>query len=211
MTASRQLWDISAPLHTATLVYPGDSPFQQRWTATIGPKCPVNVSVIELSPHVGSHADAPYHYDNQGQTMGEVDLDPFIGRCRVIHAIDCGRLIEWQHIAHAITDDLPPRVLVRTYAQAPTTWNEHFSGFAPSTIERLADLDVQLIGLDTPSIDPFNTNRLDSHMLVCARDLRILESLVLDNVPEGDYELIALPLKLMQGDASPIRAVLRSL
>lgn len=211
MTASRQLWDISAPLHTATPVYPGDTPFSQRWTATIGTQCPVNVSAMELSPHVGTHADAPLHYDNQGQAMGEVDLAPFIGPCRVIHALNCGPLIQWQHIAHAITDDLPARVLVRTDAQAPTQWTTDFSGFAPSTIERLADLGVQLIGLDTPSIDPFDTHGLASHMLVRARNLRILESLVLDAVPEGDYELIALPLKLMQGDASPVRAVLRSL
>lgn len=211
MHTSRQLWDISAPLHHASPVYPGDTPFQQTWTATIGPGCPVNVSQLTLSPHVGTHADAPLHYDPCGAAMGEVDLHAYLGHCRVIHAIDCGPLIEWQHIAHAITPDLPSRVLVRTYAQVPTQWNENFSGFAPTTIERLADLGVQLIGLDTPSVDPFGTQGLDSHMLVRARQLRILESLVLDDVPEGDYELIALPLKLIQADASPVRAILRRL
>lgn len=211
MNPRRQIWDISAPVHNASPAYPGDTPFQQTWTATIGPDCPVNVSKIELSPHVGTHADAPLHYDPAGQAMGEVDLDIYLGPCRVIHAIGCGTLIEWQHIAHAITPDLPPRVLVRTYAQAPQQWREDFSGFAPETIARLADLGVQLIGIDTPSIDPFTTHSLDSHMLVRARHLRILESLVLDAVPEGDYELIALPLKLTQADASPVRAVLRSL
>lgn len=211
MTASRPIWDISAPVHSASPVYPGDTPYRQVWTASISAQCPVNVSTIEMSPHIGSHADAPLHYDAQGQAMGAVDLAAYIGPCRVIHAIACGPLIAWQHIAHAITPDLPPRVLVRTYTQAPQHWDDQLTGFAPTTIARLADLGVQLIGIDTASIDPASSPTLDSHMLVRARGLRILENLVLDAVPEGDYELIALPLKLMQADASPVRAILRSL
>ena len=211
MTSTRQLWDISAPLHPSSPVYPGDTPYRQVWTASIGPQCPVNVSTIEMSPHIGTHADAPLHYDAQGAAMGGVDLAAYIGPCRVIHAIACGPLIQWQHIAHAITPDLPARVLLRTYAQAPQHWDDQLTGFALHTIERLADLGVQLIGIDTASIDPASSQTLDSHMLVRARNMRVLENLVLDAVPEGDYELIALPLKLMQADASPVRAVLRSL
>lgn len=211
MTSSRQLWDISEPLHHASPAYPGDTPFQQQWEMRLEDGQPVNLSTVTLSPHVGTHGDAPLHYDQQGQGMGEVDLHPYLGPCRVIHALGCAPLIEWQHIAHAITPDLPPRVLVRTYAQKPIAWDAQFAGFAPSTIAQLADLGVQLIGIDTPSIDPFDSHSLQSHWLVRARGLRILESLRLDDVPEGDYELIALPLKWMQADASPIRAVLRAL
>ncbi len=211
MTSTRQLWDISAPVHHDSPVYPGDTPYRQVWTASIGLQCPVNVSSIEMSPHIGTHADAPLHYDAQGTAMGAVDLAAYIGPCRVIHAIACGPLIEWQYLAHAITPDLPARVLVRTYAQAPQHWDDQLTGFAPHTIAQLADLGVQLIGSDTASSDPANSQTLDSHMLVGARNLRVLENLVLDAVPEGDYELIALPLKLMQADASPVRAVLRSL
>lgn len=211
MTSTRQLWDISAPIHHSSPVYPGDTPYRQVWTASISPQCPVNVSTIEMSPHIGTHADAPLHYDAQGAAMGGVDLAAYIGPCRVIHAIACGPLIQWQHIAHAITPDLPARVLLRTYAQVPQHWDDQLTGFAPHTIERLADLGVQLIGIDTASIDPASSQTLDSHMLVRARNMRVLENLVLDAVPEGDYELIALPLKLMQADASPVRAVLRSL
>lgn len=209
--ANRQLWDISAPVHSASPVYPGDTPYRQAWTASMGAHSPVNVSTIEMSPHIGTHADAPLHYDPQGQAMGAVDLAPYLGPCRVIHAIACAPLIEWPHIAHAITPDLPPRVLVRTYVQQPPQWDENLAGFAPATVARLADLGVQLIGIDTASIDPANSHSLDSHMLVRARGMCILENLVLDAVPEGDYELIALPLKLTQADASPVRAVLRSL
>ena len=207
----RALWDISPPIHTAAPVFPGDTPYTQEWCATIGPGCPVNVSAIHLSPHVGAHADAPLHYDPQGAAIGAVGLEPFLGPCRVIHAIACGSLVTWQHIAHAITPDLPPRVLVRTYQTAPSTWDGDLTAYAPETVHQLADLGVQLIGIDTASIDPASSKSLDSHQVIRQRNLRVLENLVLDDVPEGDYELIALPLKLTEADASPVRAVLRAL
>ena len=210
----RQLWDISPPIHTGSPVFPGDTPYSQQWCATIGPGCPVNVSAITLSPHVGAHADAPLHYDAQGATIGDVSLDAFLGPCRVIHAIGCGPLIEWQHIAHAVSPDLPTlpaRVLVRTYAQAPAQWDGQLAAYAPDTIERLANRGVVLVGIDTASIDPADSKTLDSHQVIRRRNLRVLENLVLDAGPEGDYELIALPLKLTTADASPVRAVLRAL
>jgi arylformamidase len=160
---------------------------------------------------VGAHADAPLHYEAEGTSIGHVDLDAFLGPCRVIHAIAKGPLIEWEHIAHAVTGGLPPRVLVRTYERAPATWDQDLAAYAPATVERLADLGVKLIGIDTASIDPASSKRLDSHQVIRRRGLRVLENLVLDAVPEGDYELIALPLKLTTADASPVRAVLRAL
>ena len=210
-SVSPRLWDISPPVHDGAPVFPGDTPYRQRWAATMSPDCPVNVSEITMSPHVGAHADAPLHYDPDGAAIGHVDLTPFLGHCRVIHAIACGPLIEWRHIAHAL-DRLPPRVLVRTYLNAPVDqWDAGLTAFAPATIERLAGLGVTLIGIDTASIDPADSKTLDSHQVIRRLDLRVLENLVLDDVPEGDYELIALPLKLVSADASPVRAVLRSL
>lgn len=208
---TRQLWDISPAIHPAAPVFPGDTPYSQEWVVSIGPGCPVNVSAIHLSPHVGAHADAPLHYDPQGAAIGMVDLDAFLGPCRVIHAMGCGPLIEWQHIEHAINASLPQRVLVRTYQQAPTGWDPDLAAYAPETVQRLADLGIQLIGIDTASIDPASSKTLDSHMVIRQRNLRVLENLVLDNVAEGDYELIALPLKLTEADASPVRAILRAL
>lgn len=208
---TQRLWDISPPVYEGAPVFPGDTPYRQRWAARIGPGCPVNVSEITLSPHVGAHADAPLHYAPDGATIGEVDLAPFLGRCRVIHAIARGPLIEWSHIEHAVAD-LPPRVLVRTYQRAPVErWDGALAAYAPATIERLAALGVTLVGIDTASIDPADSKTLDSHQVIRRLNLRVLENLVLDDVPEGDYELIALPLKLVSADASPVRAVLREL
>ncbi len=208
---SSRIWDISAPLDAESPAFPGDTAYTQQWVAQIAPGCPVNVSAITLSPHLGSHADAPLHYDDAGTTSGQLDLDPYIGPCRVIHAIACGPLIEWAHIEHAL-QDLPPRVLVRTYERMPVNrWDPDLTAYAPDTVERLADLGVKLIGIDTASIDPADSKPLLSHQVIRRRGLRVLENVVLDDVPEGDYELIALPLKLMTADASPVRAILRTL
>lgn len=209
---TRRLWDISPPVHAASPVFPGDAPYEQRWAATIAPGCPVNVSTLTLSPHTGAHADAPLHYDPEGATAGGLDLEPYLGPCRVIHAVGVAPLVQWQHLAHAIDDKLPPRVLVRTYERMPVEcWDAALPAYAPETVERLADRGVRLIGIDSASIDPADSKPLPSHQVIRRRGLRVLENLVLDDVPEGDYELIALPLKLMSADASPVRAVLREL
>jgi len=206
-----RLWDISPPVRPGSPVFPGDTPYRQEWAARIGPACPVNVSSLTLSPHVGAHADAPLHYDPAGAPIGAVPLEPYLGPCRVIHAIGRRPLVTWDDLAHAAAQ-LPPRVLVRTYDRAPVDrWDAALAALAPDTIERLADLGVQLVGIDTASIDPAESKTLDSHQAIRRRGLRVLENLVLDDVPEGDYELIALPLKLATADASPVRAVLRSL
>jgi arylformamidase len=206
----KPIWDISPFVDASAPVFPGDTPFSQRWVAEIGPGCPVNVSAITLSPHVGAHADAPLHYDAQGASIGELNLGPYLGPCRVIHALACGPLIQPEHLAHACAQ-LPPRVLVRTGTQLPHAWSDTFTAFAPQTLNWLASLGVQLVGIDTASVDPAPSKTLDAHQQLRQHGLRVLENLVLDAVPEGDYELIALPLKLRGCDASPVRAVLRSL
>lgn len=207
----KKLWDISPPVDAQSPVFPGDTPYSQQWAATLSADCPVNVSAITLSPHVGAHADAPLHYDPHGAAVGALDLLPFLGRCRVVHAIDAGPLISIAHLQHALSD-VPERLLVRTYRQFP---REHFdtqlTAFHPQTVQHLADLGVLLIGTDSASIDPADSKALPSHQAIRQRGLRVLENLLLDDVAEGDYELIALPLKLMSADASPVRAVLREL
>ena len=163
-----------APIAPDSPLFPGDAAYAQRWTARIGPGCPVNLSAITMSPHIGAHADAPLHYADDAPTIGQVDLTPYLGPCRVIHAIDCGPLVRPEHLAHAL-DDLPPRVLVRTCLTAPTTWSATFSAYAPETIAWLAGLGVRLIGIDSQSVDPADSKTLDSHHLLLAHDLRVLE------------------------------------
>ena len=207
----KKLWDISPPVDVQSPVFPGDTPYTQQWAATLSDNCPVNVSAITMSPHVGAHADAPLHYDPQGAAVGALDLLPFLGRCRVIHALDVDPLITVTHLQHAL-NDVPERLLVRTYHHFPHQYfDTQLTAFHPDTVQHLANLGVLLIGIDSASIDPADSKQLPSHQVIRQRGLRVLENLMLDHVPEGDYELIALPLKLMTADASPVRAVLREL
>lgn len=208
---TRRIWDISPPVHAGSAVFPSDTPYQQVWTASIGPGCPVNVGALTLSPHVGAHADAPLHYDPDGAAVGLLDLDPYLGPCRVIHVLHGRGLVRWPDLElhlHA----LPPRVLVRTYRTHPgDAWDPELAAFDAQAVEALADLGVRLVGIDTASVDPAASKELPTHQVLRRRGLRVLENLVLDHVPPGDYELIALPLKLVTADASPVRAVLRAL
>lgn len=210
---ARRVWDISPAVSPATPVYPGDAPYSLRWTARLGDGgAPANVSAITLSPHVGAHADAPLHYDAAGAAVGALDLAPFLGRCRVVHAVGCAPLVGVAHLRTAMADGrCPPRVLVRTARRAATTWHDDFAAFDPDAIDWLAARGVRLVGIDTPSVDPASSATLDGHRRLARHGLRVLENLVLDDVPAGDYELIALPLKLADAEASPVRAVLREL
>ena len=114
-------------------------------------------------------------------------------------------------LAGAEGDGWPPRVLVRTAARAATAWSDDFAALDPETLDWLAARGVRLVGIDTPSVDPASSTALESHHRLRRLDLRVLENLVLDDVPPGDYELIALPLRLADAEASPVRAVLREL
>jgi arylformamidase len=205
-----RLWDISPFVAPESPIFPGDEPYRLIWTARLGPDCPVNLSAMTMSPHVGAHADAPLHYANDAPAIADVPLDTYLGRCRVIHAIGAAPLVTVEHLQHA-EHDLPPRVLVRCCQRADTAWNPAFTAYAPEAIAWLAARGVRLVGIDTPSVDPADSKALSSHQQLRRLDLRVLENLVLDDIPEGDYELIALPLKLQGACASPVRAILREL
>lgn len=205
------LWDISPAISPATPVWPGDTPVSVERVWRIEAGSPVNVARLTLSPHTGAHADAPLHYDAHGVPIGAVPLDAYLGPCRVIDCRGAAPLVTPEQIAGALAG-APPRVLLRTYAAAPQdAWDSAFCAVAPAAIDLLAAHGVRLVGIDTPSLDPQASKTMDSHGRIRAHGMAILEGLVLDAVPAGDYELIALPLKFATLDASPVRAVLRAL
>jgi len=209
-TPTPRLWDISQPLRPSLPVWPGDTAFVSRPRWTIGEGSPVNVASFETSTHAGTHADAPLHYDPAGAGAGEVGLDAYIGPCSLVDARGCGAMITRDFVSTLA--ELPSRVLFRTYARFPhDTWRSDFTAVAADAITLLAEMGVRLIGVDGPSLDPQDSKTMDAHHAVLAADMRILEGLVLDDVPPGDYELIALPLRLVGLDSSPVRAVLRAL
>jgi arylformamidase len=204
-----ELIDISPPLRVGMGVFPGDAAYQVSQTFSIGPGCPVNVGSIAMSTHCGAHADAPLHYDARGASIDQLELGDFIGPARVIDARGVGALCQFEEIASAL-DGAPPRLLFRLMDRLdPMLWPTGFRALAAEAIEQLAARGTRLIGVDVPSVDPETSKELPSHMACNRHDIRIVENLMLADVAPGDYELIALPLKLQGLDAAPVRAVLR--
>lgn len=207
---AKTIRDISPTISPAIPVWPGDTPFEAAPTWEIKDGCPVRVSRMTMTTHLGAHTDAPSHYDSAGQAIDAVALDAYIGPCRVIHCIGA-RVVDEQALAGKL-DGVPPRVVLRTYARAPVlAWDSGFAAISAAAIDLLARHGVRLVGTDTASLDPQDSKTLDAHHAVRRHGMAILEGVVLDDVPEGDYELVALPLKLAGMDASPVRAILRDL
>ena len=206
-----KIWDISQVVRPGMPVWPGEPPVRVMRNVEIGDGCPVNVGEIDAPLHAGTHADAPLHYAPDGAASADCDLAPYIGRCVLVdvrHAavrIEMGD-VDWDAVAGA------ERVIFRTYDRFPAdVWDSDFTAIAPEVVARLREGGVRLVGTDAPSLDPETSKTMDAHHEILAGDMRILEGLVLDDVPPGDYELIALPLKIAAADASPVRAILREL
>ena len=219
---SPALIDISQTLRTSIPVWPGDTQYQCETIWHIDDQCPVNVSWLHCSTHTGTHADAPYHYDQNGKVMAHVALDAYIGECQVIdlsHLNIKGQGIEGKSISlndcqaliNTQTDSIK-RVLFKTYQSFPTDeWDENFVSISQEVINWLGQVGCILVGIDSPSLDPQNSKNLAAHNAIKEQGMAILEGLVFDQVSAGKYELIALPLKLANLDASPVRAILRPL
>ncbi len=205
-----RIYDITRTITPAVAEWPGDTPFSQTWVSRMERDDSVNVTALTLSPHTGTHADAPLHYNSAGLTIGEVPLDVYLGRATVVEIDTVGAVTP----AHLSALDLRTieRLLIKTPASLRPTerWDEEFAFLAPETAALLGESGVRLFGTDAPSVDPMRSKTLDAHHTLDRYNVYILESLSLANVPAGDYELIALPLKLTV-DGSPIRAVLRAL
>ena len=203
--------DISPTLAPGMPVWPGDTAYAAEPTWQIGPASPVNVSRPTLSTHTGAHADAPLHYDTDGLAIADCSLSPYLGPCHVVHAMAPGERVTIGEVADKLPAR-PERILFRTYERAPTAyWDSAFKALDAALIDELARRGARLVGLDTPSIDPETSKTLDAPMAVRRAGMAILEGLILDRAQDGRYELIALPLKLAGLDASPVRAVLRTL
>ena len=203
--------DISQVLRPGMPMWPGEPPLVLHCNAQIGELCPVNVGALETPLHAGTHADSPFHYDPQGPASADCDLDVYVGRCVVVDVRHAVGRVELEDIVWAALEGTE-RVLFRTYDRFPNDdWDSNFTAIAPAVIARLREGGVRLIGTDAASLDPQQSKTMDAHHEVQRGDMRILEGLVLDDVPPGEYELIALPLKIAGADASPVRAILREI
>ncbi len=199
--------DITPPITPDLKVFPGDTPLSREVLLDMSRGDALTLSTLRATVHLGAHADAPSHYGRDARTIERQPLELYIGPCRVVH-VETNLVTPDQLPAEIGTERL--LIATGTYPD-PMNWNTDFAALRPDLVDHLHGLGVRLVGVDTPSVDPADSKDLPAHHRFLANDMAIMEGLVLAGVPDGVYELIALPLPLVGFDASPVRAILRSL
>jgi arylformamidase len=199
--------DLSPRISPNLAVWPGDTPPTREVLLDRDRGDNLTLSTLRATVHLGSHADAPSHY-GPGPSIEAMPLERYLGRCQVVRRVAS----PGQAIGPLAVPITAPRLLLATgTASDPTRFNTDFAALSVALIEQLALAGVFLIGVDTPSVDFADSKELPNHRACLHHGIAILEGLRLEGVPEGEYELIALPLHLVGFDASPVRAILRPL
>src|SRR3984893_587102 len=194
------IYDITPPITERLRVWPGDTPPSREVLLDMRRGANITLSTLHATVHLGAHADAPSHYGADGQTIDRRDLDFYLGPCQVMHiGVPRGTRILPAMLPAPVTQT---RLLLGTGPfPDPERFNQDFAALSPELVEHLHGQGVRLIGIDTPSVDPFDSKDLPAHHRLLACDMAVLEGLRLSEVPEGRYELIALPLRLVGFDA----------
>ena len=202
-----EILDITIPVSETLAVWPGDTPYSFRLGWDMAAGASVNVGAVSMSVHTGTHVDAPFHFDSNAGGVHEIDLAALLGPVAVVDARGHAR-IEASVFA-GVDFGQTPRVLVRTNA-----WTDHtqFPESVPTLADDvptfLAENGVRLFGIDVTSVDDIDSVTLPIHHALAAGGITILESADLRRVEPGVYTLVALPLRLVGADASPVRAIL---
>lgn len=204
---NRLIYDITPMVSPSLAVFPGDTPYENSFLMEFSKGDHLSLSKIQSTVHLGAHADAPSHYHADGMSIDARALNLYLGKAQVITVST--------RLKHRILPSdfsvsiQAPRVLFKTNSfPDPNHWNDDFMALSVELIQYLVTMGVQLVGIDTPSVDVSDDRALEVHTEICRNDLAILEGIVLHNVPDGIYDLVALPLKLQGAEASPVRAVL---
>lgn len=206
------LYDITRTIAPSTAVWPGDSPYHVQTTLSLAGGASVNLTTLTLSPHTGTHADAYFHYQPAGLHPASMPLAPYIGPAQVVTVSrDDGPLTPQDFAAVDLTG--AERILIHSpVSDLPDDrWPDRFPYLSLELVDWLHSLHIVLVGLDSPSVDAFDSTELRCHHALARYRMVNIELLQLRGVPDGRYELVALPLKLDQACGSPVRAVLRSL
>ncbi len=210
---SAALIDITPRISERLAVWPGDTPLSRKILCALGDGASVTLSSLHATVHLGAHADGANHYGVNGASIDAMPIERYIGPCEVVRAkVARGMRVCASDLEVAVQSLRHTRVLICTGTFPDCeNWNSDFAAMDPALVDQLADHGVTLVGIDTPSVDTQDSKDLPAHQRFLARDMSILEGLRLDHVQSGEYELIALPLPLVGFDASPVRAILRSL
>jgi arylformamidase len=206
MKMTGQYIDISPVLRASIAVFPGDTPFERTVNMSFKQGKHLDLSDMKTTLHVGAHTDAPSHYHGEGKTIEKRDLSLYMGPCQVMEVTGNPSRIKPEDIKDKIQ---APRILFKTNSfPDPDKWNDDFTALSPELIYFLKKNNVVLVGIDTPSVDPATDEAMVSHKAIYESDMAILEGIILTHVTPGKYQLIALPLRIEDADASPVRAIL---
>ena len=212
MTANARLYDISLPLRSGGVVYPGNPPISITAQQAISQGDGANVSRLDLGSHSGTHVDAPKHFFDNGAGVDSIPLEVLMGPARLLAFGDTVMSIgEAELSAHDLTG--VTRLLLKTrnsqwLASDSTAFHPDYTYVAPDGAEYLARLGVRLVGVDYLSVEQFHSGHHRTHRTLLERGIVIVEGLLLTEPPAGDYHFRCLPLKLAGLDGAPARAVL---
>ena len=205
------IYDISVPIRNSMHVWPSDPPVQLESHSHLArdESHTILVTSINCGSHTGTHLDAPSHMVEGGKTLSDVPLEQLVGPARVVE-VGGVRSIRKEDLDELSWEGVE-RVLFKT--DNSSHWQddrfyEEFVYLEPEAAQVLADQDVRLVGIDYLSIDRYRSESHPTHFVLLAKSIVILEGLNLEGVPAGDYQLVALPIKLQQGDGAPVRAIL---
>lgn len=204
-----KIHDISHTIRASMAVWPGDTPFSRTLTTKMENGDSSDSSAITVSLHAGTHLDAPGHYLPGACTVDQLDLSVLVGAADLVTIkAEAAPGITARDLEKCLATR-PRRLLIR--ANPPTDLSDFPYGFVSLTAEAaeaIVAAGVRLVGVDSPSVDPFESPALPVHQVLGRRGVIIVENLCFHDIPDGQYTFVALPLKMEGGDASPVRAVL---
>lgn len=202
------MWmDITQTMKTGMPNWPGDTAFSFELAYTKQQTGSVNIGKITTSLHTGTHADAPFHFDDEAPTIEQLDVNTFIGDCVVI---DCrGVEVITARFLQAFEFHGVARVLLKTIDAISAQFPEVIPVIAEDVAALFKQRGVVLLGVDNPSVDRLTSKALAAHHALYQHQVQIVEGLDLSQVDPGIYELICLPLKIEGADGAPVRAVIR--
>ena len=205
-----RLYDASVLVRPGTPEWPGDTPYSCGWTWDMAQGASVQLSAITMSPHVGTHADAPLHVTQGAAGSDRLPLDAFAGEAVVLTLDGDPRDVALSEL-RAHLGATPARLLLRTGRTiAAGSFPDDWPALAAGAAAALAADGLRLLGVDAPSVDRRQSKALATHHALFDGGAQVLENLDLRDVPDGVYDLTAYPLRLDGLDAAPVRAVLRS-
>lgn len=204
--AVKEIFDISMELNAETPEWPGDRPFEYALSVTKEQSGSVNIGELKSSTHMGTHIDAPFHYDDQGLRIDEMPLEIYLSTAQVI---DVQGMDKIEPTAFPEPEEGVTVILLKTCSwQDRKKFPEGWPVFSEAIAEWMKARGIRLLGVDVPSVDPETSKELPMHHSMNANKRYILEGIVLDAIEPGVYELSALPLKISGAEGSPVRAVL---